>query len=109
VELLEGRIDNEAANGVHSGTQSALLVALSYFLELKSELELLGSGRNMDLTEDMANALWTWVSAASDSLESHVPPSVAHNPPEDAGGGGVVVWWHVLLTFCFVSKKDSDE
>jgi hypothetical protein len=29
-----------------------LVVTLSHFLELKTELELLGSGHNADLTED---------------------------------------------------------
>jgi hypothetical protein len=42
-ELLEGRIDAAAANRVRWGTQFALVAALSYFLELKSELKLLGS------------------------------------------------------------------
>jgi hypothetical protein len=41
-KLLEGRIDAATANGVCWGTQSALVVALSYFLELETELELLG-------------------------------------------------------------------
>jgi hypothetical protein len=31
--------------------------ALSHFLELGNELELLGSGRNVDLTEDQVDAL----------------------------------------------------
>jgi hypothetical protein len=43
-ELLEGRIDTTVANGVRCGTQSTLVSALSHFLELKSELEILGSG-----------------------------------------------------------------
>jgi hypothetical protein len=56
-ELLEGRIDTAAANGVRWVTRSALVAALSHFLELKTELELLGSGRSADFTEDRANAL----------------------------------------------------
>jgi hypothetical protein len=56
-ELLEGRIDTMAANGVRWGTQSALVVALSHFPELKSELELLESRRNADLTDDQFDAL----------------------------------------------------
>jgi hypothetical protein len=43
-ELLEGRIDTTVANGVRCGTQSTLVSTLSHFLELKSELEILGSG-----------------------------------------------------------------
>jgi hypothetical protein len=43
-ELLEGWIDTVAANGVRCGTQSALVAALSIFLELKTKQELLGSG-----------------------------------------------------------------
>jgi hypothetical protein len=43
-ELLEGRIDTAAANGVCWGTQFVLVTALSHFSELKSKLELLGSG-----------------------------------------------------------------
>jgi hypothetical protein len=43
-ELLEGRIDTAVSNGVHCGTRSMLVAALSHFPELKSELELLGSG-----------------------------------------------------------------
>jgi hypothetical protein len=48
VELHEGQIDVMTANRVHWGTQSALVTALSHFLELKSELELLGSRHNVD-------------------------------------------------------------
>jgi ABC-type amino acid transport substrate-binding protein len=51
VELLEGRIDAAAAN------RSVLVASLSHFPELKYEMELLGSGRNADLTKDQADAL----------------------------------------------------
>jgi hypothetical protein len=44
-----------------------------HFLVLKPELELLESERNVDLTEDEADALWTWVRMALDSLVSYVP------------------------------------
>jgi hypothetical protein len=44
-------------NGVPWGTQSALVAALSHFLELKSELKLIGFGRNGDLTDDEVDAL----------------------------------------------------
>jgi hypothetical protein len=40
---------------------------LSHFLELKSKLELHGFGRNADLSDDQANALWPLVSVASNS------------------------------------------
>jgi hypothetical protein len=50
VELVQGWIDAVAANWVWWGTWSALVAALSHFLELKSELELLGSGPNANLT-----------------------------------------------------------
>jgi hypothetical protein len=56
VKLLEGRIDATVANGVHWGTQSALVAALSHFPELGPELELLGSGCNAGLTEDQVDA-----------------------------------------------------
>jgi hypothetical protein len=83
--LLEGRINAMAAKGVHWGTQSTLVATLSHFSELKSELELLGSGRNADLTKDQADALWPLVDVASDSLVSLVPSSVAHDPPDSTG------------------------
>jgi hypothetical protein len=85
VELLEGQIDASTANAVRWGTQSALFAALSHFLELKSKLELLESRHNADLTVDQADALWTQVRAASDSLASHIPPTVACSPPDNAG------------------------
>jgi hypothetical protein len=58
-----------------------LVVALSHFPEVKSELELHGSWRNANIMEDQADALWTRVREASDSLALHVPPSVTYNPP----------------------------
>jgi hypothetical protein len=57
VELLDSRIDTTTTNGVHWGTRSALVAALSHFLELKSELKLIGFGRNGDLTDDEVDAL----------------------------------------------------
>jgi hypothetical protein len=62
-----------------------LVAASSHFLELKTELELLGSGRNVDLTEDQVDSLWPLVSVASDSLVSLVPSSVAHDSPDGVG------------------------
>jgi hypothetical protein len=58
-ELSEDRIDDAVTNGVHWGTLLASATALSHFLELGIELELLVSRRNVDLTEDQVNALWT--------------------------------------------------
>jgi hypothetical protein len=84
VELLEGWVDFAAANGVRWGTRSALVAALSHFLKLDTELELLESGCNADLTENKVDALWTCVHMASDSLVSHVFPSGARSPPDDA-------------------------
>jgi hypothetical protein len=84
VELFEGWVDAMATNGVCWGTRSALVVALSHFSELNTKLELLGSGCNIDLTEDQVNALWTLVRAASDLLASQVFPSVVRNSPNGA-------------------------
>jgi hypothetical protein len=75
-ELLEGRINVVASNGVRWGTRSVLVSTLSHFPELKSKLEWLGSGCNADLTENHADALWPLVDAASDSLASLVPSLV---------------------------------
>jgi hypothetical protein len=82
-ELLEGQSDTAVTNGIHWGTQSTLVAFLSHFPELMSELELLGSGQNVDLTDDQADSLWPLVSLASDSLASLVPSSIACNPPND--------------------------
>jgi hypothetical protein len=84
-ELLEGRVYAAAANGVRWGSRSALVATVSHFLELKTELELLGSGRSVDLTEDEADTLRIQVRAASDSLASHVRSLVARNPPNVVG------------------------
>jgi hypothetical protein len=56
-ELLEGRINAVATNGVCWGSRSALVTAVSYFLELKTKLEVLRSRHSVDLTEDEADAL----------------------------------------------------
>jgi hypothetical protein len=58
-ELLEGRIDVVATNGLCWSTQSALAAILSHFVELGTELELLGSGHIADPTKDQVDALWT--------------------------------------------------
>jgi hypothetical protein len=60
--------------GVHWGTHSALAAALSYFPELGTKLELLGSGYNIDLIEDQMDTLWAQARSTSDSLVSYVSP-----------------------------------
>jgi hypothetical protein len=85
VELLEGWVDTVATNGVHWGARSVLVAALSHFPELKTELGLLGSRRNVNLTEDEADALWARVSVASFLLASNVPSLVASGPRDGAG------------------------
>jgi hypothetical protein len=65
-----------AANRVRWGTRSALVAALSHFPELKSELEFLGFGQNVDLSDDQVDDLTPLVSVASDSLASLVPSSI---------------------------------
>jgi hypothetical protein len=84
VELLEDRMDATAANGVGYGSCSTLVSTVSHFPKLRSELELLGSGRNADLIEDEVDALWTRVHMAPDSLASYIPYLVARGPPDGA-------------------------
>jgi hypothetical protein len=50
--LLERQIGTTTTNGVRWGARSALFDALSPFLELRTELELHGSGQNADLAKD---------------------------------------------------------
>jgi hypothetical protein len=73
---------------------------MSHFPELKTELEVLGSERNADLTGGKADALWIQVRATSDLLPSHVRSTVAHNPL--LRHGGVVVVAYVVNPFAFV-------
>jgi hypothetical protein len=56
-ELIKDRVDAAATNGVRWGARSVLAVSLSHFLELGTELELLGSRHNTNLTEDKVDAL----------------------------------------------------
>jgi hypothetical protein len=67
-ELVKDRVDAAAANRVRWGTRSTLVAALLHLLELETDLELLRSGCNMDLTEDHVDALWTRMRPTSDSL-----------------------------------------
>jgi hypothetical protein len=85
VELVGNRIDAAAANGVSWGSRSALVAVVLHFLELDADLEVLGSGRSVGLTDNEVDALWSRVCAASDSLASHVPSLVARNPPDSVG------------------------
>jgi hypothetical protein len=84
-QCYEFWINTTAANGVHHGSHSALVAVVSHFLELKTELEVLRFGRSADLIEDKVDAMWIRVRAASNSLASHVPSSVARNPPDGVG------------------------
>jgi hypothetical protein len=60
VELLEGRVDTVATNGIRWGTWPALVVTLSHFPKLEPELELLRFEHNTDLKKDLADALEAW-------------------------------------------------
>jgi hypothetical protein len=62
-----------------------LVAAVLHFPDLGTDLEVLGTERNMGLKEDEVNALWSRVHAAADSLASHIPSSVARNPPDSMG------------------------
>jgi hypothetical protein len=84
-ELHEGWIDAAVSNAVRWGSHLVLVITVSHFLELDTNQEVLGAGRNRGLTEGEADTLWSQVRTATDSLASHVPPSVAHNPPNSVG------------------------
>jgi hypothetical protein len=85
VERLEGQIDTVATNGVRWGSRFSLVAFVSQFSELDADLEVLGSRRNVGLTEGEVDALWSQVRAARDSLASHVHSLVSCNPPDKAG------------------------
>jgi hypothetical protein len=57
IELGKGHIDVMTTNGDRWEAGSALITALSPFLELETELVLLGSWHNTDLTEGQLDAL----------------------------------------------------
>jgi hypothetical protein len=92
VEQLKRQIDVAAANEVHWGSRYVLVVAVLHFPELGIDLEVLGSRRGAGLIEDEVDALWSKVRVATDSLESHVPSSVARNPPDGAGSSGASLY-----------------
>jgi hypothetical protein len=54
------------------------------FPKLDVDLEVLESERNAALTKGLVDAMWSHVRVAVDSLASHVPSSVARNPPDNA-------------------------
>jgi hypothetical protein len=83
--LLATSMSMAATNGVCWGYRSALVSVVSHFLELDADLEVHVYERNVGLTEDKVDALWSRVRAVTISLASHVPPSVARNPPDSAG------------------------
>jgi hypothetical protein len=58
---------------------------MSHFPKMDSELELLGSRYNADLTKDEMEAFWTRTRWASESLSSRVPSSTARSPPDGDG------------------------
>jgi hypothetical protein len=58
---------------------------VAHFPELDANLEVLESGHNAGLIENEVDALYSRVRVATDSLVSHVPPSVAHSPLDSAG------------------------
>jgi hypothetical protein len=68
-----------------TGSRSMLFAVVSHFPELMTELEVRGSGRSTNLTEDETDALSIHVRASSNSLASHVSSSVARNPPDGVG------------------------
>jgi hypothetical protein len=65
-----------------------LIVALSHFLKLEAELELLGSGCNAAVMEGQVDSLWILARPSSELLALLVLPSVARGPPDGAGE-----WW----------------
>jgi prophage DNA circulation protein len=77
VEEDEKWTNATTANGVRWRARSALVTVLSHFPELETEVELLGSGRGTDLSDDQSDALLLQVSVASDSLASLVSSSMA--------------------------------
>jgi hypothetical protein len=84
-ELIKDCVNVVATNRVCWGTRSVLTTTLSHFLELATELELLGSRHTADLMEYQADGLWTQVRQAMESLASFIPLSVTCVSPDDTG------------------------
>jgi hypothetical protein len=53
------------------------------FFRADVRLELLGSGRDMDVSDDQANALWPLVRVVSDSLASLVHSLLTRDPQDN--------------------------
>jgi hypothetical protein len=85
VELVEGRVNAAAINGVNWGARLALTAILSHFPELEIEVELLGSRYNTDPMKDEIEAFCTGTRWASKSLSSRVPSLAARSPPNGDG------------------------
>jgi hypothetical protein len=62
-----------------------LVTTLSYFLELKAELELLSFSHNAALMEDQVDVLCILARPASDLMASHILPSVVRGSPDVMG------------------------
>jgi hypothetical protein len=87
-----------------------LVTTLSYFLELKAELELLSFSHNAALMEDQVDVLWILARPASDLMASHILPSVVRGSPDVMGGVVVVVdYTVVLLLLCKEEKTLMNE
>jgi hypothetical protein len=67
-EQLEGRIDIAAANGFRWGSRSALVAAVLHFRELDADLEVLGSRRNVGLTNKASHG------PGGEEVETPSPP-----------------------------------
>ena len=83
VDVVEDRLDAMASSGVHWGTRSLLVVALSHFLELEAELGLVGSGWSAETSEAELERLWGLTRMAADNLAANVPGSMARGSPDD--------------------------
>jgi hypothetical protein len=106
VEEIENRINTAATNLVRWGTRSALVAVLSHFPELEPELELLGCRRDVDLSNNRADALWPLVSMA----QSRWCRSFPHHWPTTFrttwSSSGV---WPVVLLFCKIWQTQVAE
>jgi hypothetical protein len=78
------------------------VAAVSCFLKLDANLEVLESGHNMGLIENEVDALWSRVRMAADSLASHIPSSVARNPLVGAGSS-------IVDPFCFCLSMNHPD
>jgi hypothetical protein len=77
--------DDRSSSLAASMPHSMFIAIVSHIPELKTELDVLGSGCSADLIEHKVDAILIQVCMASDLLASHVPSSVARNPPDGVG------------------------